>query len=229
MTEVSGIVQDEVRASVLHAGSRTANPALRGFNFKVLKRTLDVIGALAMLIVLSPVMLAIGFLILVSEGTPLIHRRRVLGVHGEFDAFKFRSMRTDADQILEQDSALRAAFETSFKLKADPRVTRFGGFLRKFSLDELPQLVNVLAGQMSLVGPRMITAPELEKYGSSRDQLLSVKPGMTGYWQVRGRQDLSYEERVRMDMDYISRWSLGLDLSILLLTPVRVVRGKGAY
>jgi lipopolysaccharide/colanic/teichoic acid biosynthesis glycosyltransferase len=114
-------------------------------------------------------------------------------------------------------------------LKRDPRVTRLGAVLRKFSLDELPQLFNVIRGQMSLVGPRMITAPELEKYGEHKALLLSVKPGLTGYWQVHGRQEVSYAERVRMDVDYIRNWSLRTDMELLLLTPWRVIRGRGAY
>jgi lipopolysaccharide/colanic/teichoic acid biosynthesis glycosyltransferase len=138
-------------------------------------------------------------------------------------------MRRDADIWLERDESLRAAFTENFKLKTDPRVTRLGSFLRKLSLDELPQLFNVLAGQMSLVGPRMITAPELEKYGEHKNLLLTVKPGLTGYWQVHGRQEVSYAERVRMDIDYIRNWSLVTDIELLLLTPLRVIRGGGAY
>src|SRR5262249_33999514 len=115
------------------------------------------------------------------------------------------------------------------KIRKDPRVTPLGSFLRKSSLDELPQLFNVLTGQMSLVGPRMITAPELEKYGEHKELLLSVKPGLTGYWQINGRQEVSYEKRVRMDVHYIRNWSLRMDCELLLLTPFRVIRGRGAY
>jgi lipopolysaccharide/colanic/teichoic acid biosynthesis glycosyltransferase len=138
-------------------------------------------------------------------------------------------MRRDADQVLLRDRALRDAFHQNFKLKSDPRVTKLGAVLRKFSLDELPQLFNVVRGEMSLVGPRMITAPELEKYGEYQQLLLTVRPGITGYWQVYGRQEVSYEERVRMDVEYIRNWSLGMDLKLLWLTPWRVIRGRGAY
>jgi len=138
-------------------------------------------------------------------------------------------MRRDADQVLQRDRALRDAFHQNFKLKSDPRVTKLGAVLRKFSLDELPQLFNVVRGEMSLVGPRMITAPELEKYGEYQQLLLTVRPGITGYWQVYGRQEVSYEERVRMDVEYIRNWSLGMDLKLLWLTPWRVIRGRGAY
>ena len=148
---------------------------------------------------------------------------------GEFDAFKFRSMRHDADEILASDPDLRAEFEQNYKLKEDPRLTRHGAFLRRSSLDELPQLFNVLKGQMSLVGPRMVTPAELEKYGEYKQLRLTVKPGITGYWQVHGRQKVLYDERVRMDMYYIQNWSLMMDLKILIKTPLKVLRKEGAY
>jgi lipopolysaccharide/colanic/teichoic acid biosynthesis glycosyltransferase len=194
-----------------------------------LKRTVDVLGSSALLCLLSPVFLLVAILVWMSDGPPVFHRRWVVGAGGEFDAYKFRTMLRNADSILAADSALREAFTRDFKLKSDPRVTRVGAWLRKYSLDELPQLANVLKGQMSLVGPRMITAQELTKYGGYQELLVSVKPGLTGYWQIHGRQDVSYEERVRMDVQYITNWSLGLDLSILLKTPWRVIRGEGAY
>jgi lipopolysaccharide/colanic/teichoic acid biosynthesis glycosyltransferase len=196
---------------------------------QMLKRALDISGALLLLLVLSPVLLVLAVLILLSDGAPVIYRRRVVGPVGEFDAFKFRTMRRDADQMLQQDPLLQRTFSENFKLRFDPRVTGLGAVLRKFSLDELPQLYNVLCGQMSLVGPRMITSPELDKYGEYRDLLLRVKPGLTGYWQVHGRQEVSYAERVRMDIAYIQNWNLRMDLRLLWLTPARVIRGRGAY
>ncbi len=196
---------------------------------RAVKRTLDVVGSLILIILLLPVFLAIAVLVFVSDGRPILFRRRCVGPRGKFDAFKFRTMRRDADAVLQRDQALREAFHQNFKLRSDPRVTRLGAVLRKFSLDELPQLINVLRGEMSLVGPRMITAPELEKYGENQDLLLTVQPGVTGFWQVYGRQEVSYEERVRMDVEYIRNWNLGTDLKLLLLTPLRVVRGRGAY
>jgi len=195
----------------------------------VLKRTLDICGSLALLILLSPLLLFIAGLILLTDGRPIIHRRRVVGRTGEFDAYKFRTMHRDADRLLVEDEQLRAAFDGNFKLKRDPRITQLGRFLRKFSLDELPQLFNVLRGQMSLVGPRMITAPELSKYGEYQELLLTVKPGLTGFWQVHGRQEVSYSERVRMDIQYILSWSLKKDIELLLRTPWQVLRGRGAY
>jgi lipopolysaccharide/colanic/teichoic acid biosynthesis glycosyltransferase len=193
------------------------------------KRALDVLGSSVQLCLFSPVFLVVALLLWISDGPPIFYPRRVVGSEGEFNAYKFRTMLRNADEILAADPALREAFAKDFKLKSDPRVTRFGAWLRKYSLDELPQLANVFTGQMSLVGPRMITAQELSKYGPYQELLLSVKPGLTGYWQIQGRQDVSYEERVRMDVQYITNWSLALDLMILLKTPFRVIRGEGAY
>jgi lipopolysaccharide/colanic/teichoic acid biosynthesis glycosyltransferase len=200
----------------------------RGYEH-VLKRAVDVLGSSVLIVLLSPVFLVVAFLVWISEGPPLFHLRLVVGSGGAFQAYKFRTMLPNADARLAADPELRDAFARDFKLKSDPRVTRLGAWLRKYSLDELPQLANVLKGEMSLVGPRMITAEELSKYGPHQALLLSVKPGLTGYWQIGGRQNVSYEERVRMDVHYITHWSLSLDLSILRKTPWRVLRGQGAY
>jgi lipopolysaccharide/colanic/teichoic acid biosynthesis glycosyltransferase len=196
---------------------------------RFIKTLLDVIGAMLLMLVLAPLLGLVAILVLLDDGLPVIYRRRVVAEYGEFDAFKFRSMRRDADERLNADPVLRAEFLRNFKLKDDPRVTRIGAYLRKLSVDELPQLWNVFVGQMSLVGPRMLTAPELEKYGPHKAVLLSVKPGITGYWQVNGRQDVTYEERVKMDLYYIQNWNLLLDLKIVLLTPWKVMRREGAH
>jgi len=173
--------------------------------------------------------LIVAIVVKLSDGGPIIHRRRVIGTNGEFDAYKFRTMRPDADQVLANNRQLREQFERNFKLQNDPRITRVGAILRKYSVDELPQLFNVTCGQMSLVGPRMITAPELVKYGDFQDMLRTVKPGITGYWQGNGRQQVSFGERVEMDMFYIENWSFFLDLKILMQTPWKVFKGQGAY
>lgn len=196
---------------------------------KALKNGIDRIGAGILLLLFSPVLCLVGALVVIEGGQPIIHRRRVVGKGGEFDAFKFRTMRRDADAILAANPVLNAEFERNFKLKNDPRLTRLGSLLRKFSLDELPQLFNVLKGQMSLVGPRMVTPAELEKYGECKKLLLTVKPGITGYWQVNGRQEVSYDERIRMDVYYIQNWNLWMDIEILLRTPVKVLKKEGAY
>jgi lipopolysaccharide/colanic/teichoic acid biosynthesis glycosyltransferase len=209
--------------------SRSATSVPAGRVARALKRALDFLGAAVLLLLLSPLFIVLALIVLFDDGRPVLYRRRVIGKQGEFDAFKFRSMRRDADEVLRRDPALRAEFEKDFKLKDDPRITRSGDFLRKYSLDELPQIYNVLIGDMSLVGPRMITAPELEKYGAYKNLLLTVRPGITGYWQVNGRQEVSYQERVAMDMHYIESWSLWLDLKILLQTPRKVLKREGAY
>jgi len=176
-----------------------------------------------------PVLFLLGLMVKLHDKGPVFYRRRVVGPEGQFDAFKLRTMRVDADRVLDLNPQLRAEFIKDFKLKEDPRVTRLGKYLRKWSLDELPQLLNVLKQQMSLVGPRMITREELDKYGPYRDLFLSVKPGLTGYWQVSGRQEVSYEERVKMDVYYIQNWSLWYDCKILCLTVWKVLKREGAY
>jgi exopolysaccharide biosynthesis polyprenyl glycosylphosphotransferase len=196
----------------------------------LLKRCLDLGISIFTLIVLFPIIVLIVFLITVDSPGPIFYRRYVLGQGGRlFDALKFRTMYVDGNDILEAYPDLRVELQTNQKLKDDPRVTPVGRFLRRFSLDELPQFLNILAGQMSLVGPRMITRPEQEKYGRMRLNLLTVKPGLTGLWQVSGRSDLSYEDRVRMDMNYIRNYSIWLDLTIIIKTIPAVLRGHGAY
>lgn len=203
------------------------------------KRSMDIVGALFVLIVLFPLYLTVAVLVRLDSAGPIFHRRRVLarqnldGVQADspatFDAFKFRTMRADADEYLRQNPHLWVEYQKNHKLKDDPRVTRLGRVLRRTSIDELPQLVNVLRGQMSLVGPRMITPEELERYGIDRARLLSVKPGLTGLWQVSGRQNIGYDERVRLDMHYVARRSLTLDIQILLRTVHCVLAGHGAH
>lgn len=195
----------------------------------LVKRIIDMTGAFLLLAILLPIIALSALLIKLQDGGPVIHRRRVVGPRGEFDAFKLRSMRVDADDMLKKDASLRQEFEVNFKLKQDPRITRIGAFIRKTSLDELPQLWNVLRGQMSLVGPRMITPAELSKFGNAAWIFSVVKPGLTGYWQIQGRQEVSYDQRVAMDLHYVQHWSLLLDLKIMLMTPLRVLRGAGAY
>ena len=195
-----------------------------------MKFVLDYVGAALGLVLLSPIFLVIAVLIKLDSPGPVLHRRRVLGRSGvRFDAYKFRTMVVDADAVLAANLELRAAFEKGYKLAEDPRVTRVGRFLRRTSLDELPQLINVLRGEMSLVGPRMIAPDEASRYGKWQLNLLTVKPGITGPWQVRGRSDIPYEERVRLSTQYIRNYSIWLDLEILLQTFPAVLLGKGAY
>lgn len=199
------------------------------------KRLIDVVIAMAGLVLLAPLFLLIGMLVVCDSDGPVLHRRCVLsrqsylgGAAGTFIAFKFRTMHREADAMLQRDPELLHHYRKSFKLRNDPRVTRLGAFLRRSSLDELPQLWNVLTGEMTLVGPRIISPPELERYGDDAALLLSVRPGLSGLWQVSGRQEVPPVERVRLDLWYVRNRSLRLDLGILLRTVGCVFSGRGA-
>lgn len=206
---------------------------LTGINV-ILKTVIDYAGAALGLIALFPLFLSIYIIMKRTDPGPVFHRRRVVGVGGkEFDAFKFRTMIVNADEVLQEllanNPEARAEFETHHKLKDDPRITKVGMFLRKTSVDELPQLLNVLRGEMSLVGPRMITPEEVKRYGQWDMNIHTVKPGITGLWQISGRSDISYAERVRIDMHYIRNYSIWLDLQILFWTIPSVLMSRGAY
>ena len=195
-----------------------------------LKLVLDYLITIAGLILISPLLLVIALLIKVSSPGPILHKRRVMGINGkQFDALKFRTMVVNGDEVLNAHPALKEELGRNHKLKYDPRVTKIGSFLRKFSLDELPQLFNVLSRDMSLVGPRMIAPEEMAMYKQFDMNLLTVHPGITGLWQVSGRSDISYDERVRLDMYYIRNWSIWLDLQLLFQTLPAVLKGRGAY
>jgi exopolysaccharide biosynthesis polyprenyl glycosylphosphotransferase len=197
---------------------------------EVLKFFLDIFLTIPALILFGPILLLIGLVIKIETPGPVIHRRKVMGMHGrQFDAFKFRTMHENGDEILDSYPDLRQELSRNFKLREDPRVTRIGQFLRKTSLDELPQLINVLRREMSLVGPRIITQDEVEKYEKWDLNLMTVRPGLTGLWQVSGRSDVTYEERVRLDMHYIRNWSIWLDIQLLFQTIPAVLRRRGAY
>lgn len=197
----------------------------------VFKTLLEATLASLGLLLIWPVLAVIAIWIKLDSAGPVLHRRRVLGVSGKpFDAFKFRTMHENGHELLDQDPEAAETLRTQHKLKKDPRITRAGRWLRRYSLDELPQLFNVLLGQMSLVGPRMITPEEAGEFGDQRMNLLTVKPGITGLWQVSGRSDLSYAERVRMDLYYVRNYSVWLDLQILFVrTLPAVIKGRGAY
>jgi len=192
------------------------------------KTLLDYVAAASALILLLPFFAILALLIKLDSPGPILYRRRVVGQgKHEFDAFKFRTMKIDGDRRL--TPAQREELESYGKLKEDPRITQIGAWMRRYSVDELPQLLNVLCGQMSLIGPRMITIQELAKFGKWQHNLATVKPGLTGLWQVSGRSDLSYEERVRLDMHYIRNHSIWLDLQILFQTIPALLSGRGAY
>ena len=197
------------------------------------KRFMDVLLAGLGVVILSPLLLVLVVLVKLTSRGPVLFGHRRLGEGGRpIRVFKFRSMVVNAEarlqEMLATDPALRAEYEATYKLREDPRVTPLGRWLRRTSMDELPQLFNVLHGDLSLVGPRPIVADEIAKYGPASAAILRVSPGVTGLWQVSGRSDLDYAERVRLDMDYITHWSIWLDLRILAATIPAVLRRKGA-
>ncbi|MDR0644193.1 MAG: undecaprenyl-phosphate galactose phosphotransferase WbaP [Treponema sp.] len=184
--------------------------------------------------ILLPFLLIIGLLVKATSPGPVLYGHIRLGLNGKkFKAYKFRSMVVDSDdrlkRLLDSDSRIREEWEASHKLKDDPRITKIGRILRKLSFDEFPQLINVLKGEMSLVGPRPIVDDEVEKYGEDFKRIFSVKPGITGLWQVSGRSDTDYAERISFDTYYLQSWSIWLDLWVLYKTLGIVVKGKGAY
>jgi lipopolysaccharide/colanic/teichoic acid biosynthesis glycosyltransferase len=195
-----------------------------------LKALLDYAIVIPTLLFIWPLFLLLAIAVKLDSPGPIIHRRRVLGRDGRiFDAFKFRTMYINGDEILAKYPKLKVELNQNYKLKCDPRVTRVGTMLRKFSLDELPQLFNVLAQDMSVTGPRIIAPDEITKYGRWGQTLLTVMPGLTGLWQVSGRSNTSYDDRVKLDMQYIDNWSIFLDIKILFKTIPAVMKGDGAY
>lgn len=206
----------------------------------IVKRAIDVLGSLLALIVLSPVFFAIALLVKLTSKGPVLFRQERLGQFGKtFNCLKFRSMYANNDpkiheafmkQMISGNARKNGEGEPVYKMKDDPRITSIGKFIRRTSLDELPQFINVLKSEMSLVGPRPPLAYEYREYDAwHRRRVLEIKPGITGLWQVHGRSRVSFDEMVRLDLQYARRWSLGLDLQILLKTPSAVVSGDGAY
>ena len=219
--------------SLLPAGTLIRQQSRMG---RGIKRSGDVLFSLAVLGLGSPVLLVLALLIKLSSPGPVFYvQRRVGRGYQRFGCIKFRTMRPDADavlaKVLENDPALRAEYERDFKLKRDPRITSIGRFLRRSSLDELPQFLNVLRGEMSVVGPRPIVDKELQRYGAYMDEVASVRPGLTGLWQVSGRNNLSYKKRVKLDLAYARGRSFNLDLAIILRTfgVLLLPMDRGAY
>ena len=226
-------------SSLLNTGDRLG---LGGFvqrrirPLATLKRSGDIAFSLAMLSLGSPVLITVALLVkLTSPGPVFFVQKRIGRRFQRFGCIKFRTMELDADrrlqELLESCPQLRAEFEKDHKLRRDPRITPIGQFLRLTSLDELPQFWNILCGEMSVVGPRPIVEQEIPRYGPAMEQVLSVRPGLTGLWQVSGRNNVSYQRRVLLDLTYVNRRSLGLDLRILWRTVSVVLfpANKGAY
>lgn len=198
-----------------------------------MKRVMDIIIGSGAIIIISPIMLVIAVLIKVLDPGPAIYKQKRYGQYGkEFYIYKFRTMVVNAEQLLKENTALYEEYlknSFSIHLDKDPRITRIGRFLRKYSLDELPQLFNVVKGEMSLVGPRPIVLNEIIHYANKEKLFWSVKPGLTGYWQAYGRSDIGYPLRAEMELNYILNRNMWLDIKIVLKTIVAVALQKGAY
>jgi lipopolysaccharide/colanic/teichoic acid biosynthesis glycosyltransferase len=194
------------------------------------KRAFDVLFASAAILLCIPVVAVLAVLVMIETPGPAFYRRRMAGRNGvPFWQLKLRTMVADADQIIERDPEMMAQWLETHKLRDDPRVTRLGHFLRKHSLDELPQFWNVLVGEMSIIGPRPLSPTGVLAFGAAKDTILSVRPGLTGLWQVSGRQETTLARRIELDLWYIENASVRTDLRILWKTVGEVLRGNGAY
>ena len=203
--------------------------------YKFTKRIIDIIGSIIGILILIPTTLIIYLArkVLKEDKGPLFYEQLRYGKNGKvFRLYKFRSMCIGADkklkEYLENNDEAREEFEKTHKLQNDPRITKIGNFLRKSSLDELPQMINILKGDMSFVGPRPVVEKEVEEYGEKKEKFLSVKPGLTGYWQVNGRSNTTYEERMEMELYYVDNCSLWLDIKIFFKTFKTVFKKEGA-
>lgn len=203
----------------------------RGTTFYlIVKRTIDILGALIGLVLLSPIFLIVAIAIKLDSKGPIIFGHTRKGLHGkDIKVYKFRTMYENSQEIFNNfTKEQKEEFYKNFKLENDPRVTKIGDFLRRTSIDELPQLINILNGSMSIVGPRPIVQKEIYLYGDYANKLFSVVPGLTGYWQANGRSDTTYEERIKMDMYYIDNRGFWLDFKIIIKTFGSVLKGEGA-
>lgn len=205
------------------------------FIYNIFKRIMDIIGSIIGIVILIPTTICVYIArkILREDDGPLFYEQLRYTKHGkQFRLYKYRSMCMNAgrklDEYLSNNEEARKEFEENHKLKHDPRITRLGDFLRKTSLDELPQMINIFKGDMSFVGPRPVIEGELEQYGDNMEKFLSVKPGLTGYWQANGRSNTSYEERMKLEMYYIDHYSFWLDVKIFFKTFIVVLKREGA-
>ncbi|MDJ0304942.1 sugar transferase [Dehalobacter sp.] len=201
--------------------------------FPIWKRAFDILFSLFALIVTAPITIFISVVILISDGKPVTFKQRRLGRNGDlFDIVKFRTMCKNAEEVLQKDPEIFKKYvENDYKLPEgeDPRITKLGKFLRKSSLDELPQFWNVLKGDMTVVGPRPIVPMELEEYGNNKNLFLSMKPGITGVWQVSGRSDIGYPERIYLELSYIQKQGAFFDIGVIFQTIFKVFKRSGAH
>jgi exopolysaccharide production protein ExoY len=229
-TNENGMTEENHVNSEAYKQSCIPNNAVGG----QLKRVFDIVFASVVLLLILPLFIIVALMLKVTDPGPVIYRHVRVGLWGRrFTCFKFRTMVVDAENVLKvllnDDASIRAEWEHSQKLIKDPRVTRVGRFLRESSLDELPQLINVVRGEMSLVGPRPIVRSEMSRYGDRLDSYVLARPGLTGAWQISGRSDCGYDKRVELDANYVSDWRFSTDLSILVRTVGAVIERKGSY
>jgi lipopolysaccharide/colanic/teichoic acid biosynthesis glycosyltransferase len=212
------------------AGDPASNATQRRPVYAFTKRTFDIVFALTLLVIAAPVLAVVAILVRATSPGAVLFRQDRVGKDGKlFTCYKFRTMRTDAERVLANDPRLSDEFRRSWKLINDPRVTSVGKWLRKTSIDEVPQLFNVLRGDMSVVGPRPVQPKELrEQFGAMAKVVMSVKPGLTSLWSVSGRSLLSYEQRIAIEVEYVNRRGFLLDLVVVLLTVPAVLTGRGA-
>jgi exopolysaccharide biosynthesis polyprenyl glycosylphosphotransferase len=217
--------RQDLSAHGIETGARTS----KGWEHSA-KRVLDVVGSLAGLVVLFPVLLAAALFIKLTSPGPVLYRQERIGLHGrQFRVWKFRSMRCGSDQQVAELMAAHGGYGPFYKIRVDPRITPVGRFLRRSSIDELPQLINVLKGEMSLIGPRPHVQAEVDQYAPEHHRRLLVKPGLTGLWQISGRSEVPRDEAVLLDLYYVDTWSLHRDLRILMKTAKAVATARGAY
>lgn len=202
------------------------------YMYSFVKRNFDIIMSLTAMVLLFPIFFIIAIMIKIDSKGNIIYKHKRIGKNGKYIyLYKFRTMYTNSKEILEEllkDPKVKAEWENNFKLDNDPRVTKVGKFLRRTSLDELPQLLNIFLGDMSIVGPRPVIDGEIEKYGIYKKKFLSVTPGLTGWWACNGRSCTSYKERIKLELYYVKHRSIKLDLLVILKTIGVVVKGKGA-
>lgn len=230
---LTSTLQDQHTYQSANDSAPVAEPP-RAAPSEILKRTMDLAIAIPMAVFLLPVFILIAIVIYIDDKGPILFQQSRRGLNGEtFTCLKFRTMVTDASERLERllatDPALRKEWEETQKLKCDPRITGVGGFLRKYSIDELPQLWNIIKGDMSIVGPRPIVEDEVRRYGEFIEQYDEVRPGVVGLWQINGRNDTSYDHRVQLDVTYAEKRNLFLDLKILFGSIPAILLKRGAY
>ena len=203
---------------------------LRKRIYLIIKRFFDILLSLIGLVILLPIFIIIAIIIKLDSKGPVFFKHKRIGKNGKtIGVYKFRSMVINAEELIKKFTPeQKAEYEKNFKLDNDPRITRVGKILRKTSLDELPQLINIFIGNMSIVGPRPIVTGEIDKYGDQKDKFLSMTPGLTGYWQASGRSDVEYDERIKMELYYIDHCSLWLDIKIIFKTFFAVIKREGA-